>query len=116
MNGKSPLNYGDAVRFEVDHRDEMRQFILTGSAVPANTDKIVHTGTGRFSWLKMRTMSLYESNESSGEVSLEDLFNRNDNVFGNSSMDIDKLTYLISRGCWPKAIDLDKEHSVRPST
>lgn len=99
----------DAVRFEVDHRDEMGQFILTGSAVPANTDKIVHTGTGRFSRLKMRTMSLYESNESSGEVSLESLFNHNDDVFGNSSMDIDKLTYLICRGGWPKAIDLDKD-------
>ena len=99
----------DAVRFEVDHRDEMGQFILTGSAVPTNTDKIVHTGTGRFSWLKMRTMSLYESNESSGEVSLESLFNHNDDVFGNSSMDIDKLTYLICRGGWPKAIDLDKD-------
>lgn len=99
----------DAIRFEVDHRDEMGQFILTGSAVPTNTDKIVHTGTGRFSWLKMRTMSLYESNESSGEVSLESLFNHNDDVFGNSSMDIDKLTYLICRGGWPKAIDLDKD-------
>ncbi len=99
----------DAVRFEVDHRDEMGQFILTGSAVPTNTDKIVHTGTGRFSWLKMRTMSLYESNESSGEVSLESLFNHNDDVFGNSFMDIDKLTYLICRGGWPKAIDLDKD-------
>lgn len=99
----------DAVRFEVDHREEMGQFILTGSAVPTNTDKIVHTGTGRFSWLKMRTMSLYESNESSGEVSLESLFNHNDDVFGNSFMDIDKLTYLICRGGWPKAIDLDKE-------
>ena len=99
----------DAIRFEVDHRDEMGQFILTGSAVPTNTDKIVHTGTGRFSWLKMRTMSLYESNESSGEVSLESLFNHNDDVFGNSYMDIDKLTYLICRGGWPKAIDLDKD-------
>ena len=99
----------DAVRFEVDHRDEMGQFILTGSTVPTNTDKIVHTGTGRFSWLKMRTMSLYESNESSGEVSLESLFNHNDDVFGNSSMDIDKLTYLICRGGWPKAIDLDED-------
>lgn len=99
----------DAVRFEVDHRDEMGQFILTGSAVPANRDKIVHTGTGRFSWLKMRTMSLYESNESSGEVSLESLFNHNDDVFGNSYMDIDKLTYLICRGGWPKAIDLYKD-------
>ena len=99
----------DAVRFEVDHRDEMGQFILTGSAVPTNTDKIVHTGTGRFSWLKMRTMSLYESNDSSGEVSLESLFNHNDDVFGNSSMDIDKLTYLICRGGWPKAIGLDKD-------
>lgn len=99
----------DAVRFEVDHRDEMGQFILTGSTVPTNTDKIVHTGTGRFSWLKMRTMSLYESNESSGEVSLESLFNHNNDVFGNSSMDIDKLTYLICRGGWPKAIDLDED-------
>ena len=99
----------DAIRFEVDHRDEMGQFILTGSAVPTNTDKIVHTGTGRFSWLKMRTMSLYESNESSGEVSLESLFNHNDDVFGNSYMDIDKLTYLICRGGWPKAIDLYKD-------
>ena len=59
----------DAARFEVDHRHEMGQFIFTGSAVPANTDKIIHTGTGRFSWLLMRPMSLWESEESTGEVS-----------------------------------------------
>ena len=59
----------DAARFEVDHRDEEGQFIFTGSAVPTDTDKIHHSGTGRFAWLTMRTMSLYESGESTGEVS-----------------------------------------------
>ena len=60
----------DAVRFEVDHRDEDGQFILTGSAVPPKTETINHTGTGRFSWLTMRPMSLWESGESNGKVSL----------------------------------------------
>ena len=61
----------DAVRFEVDHRHDLGQFILTGSAVPPETDEIKHSGTGRVSWLTMRTMSLFESGESSGEVSLQ---------------------------------------------
>ncbi|MCR5381171.1 MAG: AAA family ATPase, partial [Lentisphaeria bacterium] len=56
----------DAVRFEVDHRKELGQFILTGSAVPVETEDIHHTGTGRFARLKMRTMSLFESGESNG--------------------------------------------------
>ena len=64
----------DAVRFEVDHRDELGQFILTGSAVPVSYEHIHHTGTGRFSWLLMRPMSLYESKDSTGEVSLRTLF------------------------------------------
>ena len=58
----------DAVRFSVDHRSQFGLYILTGSAVPPETDEIHHTGTGRFSWLKMRPMSLYESGESTGEV------------------------------------------------
>jgi len=64
----------DAIRFEVDHRGEDGQFILTGSAVPIETDKIHHTGTGRISWLTMRPMSLWESRESNGSVSLRELF------------------------------------------
>lgn len=59
----------DEVRYEVDHRSDFGQFILTGSAVPVDKSKILHTGTGRFAWIKMRPMSLYESGESSGEIS-----------------------------------------------
>ena len=64
----------DAIRFEVDHRGELGQFVLTGSAVPADTKEITHSGTGRFTRLTMRPMSLYESGDSTGEVSLKDLF------------------------------------------
>ena len=56
----------DAIRFSIDHRRKFGLYILTGSAVPANTNEIHHTGTGRFSWMKMRPMSLYESGESTG--------------------------------------------------
>lgn len=63
----------DAIRFEADHRGELGQFILTGSAVPADTKEITNSGTGRFTWLTMRPMSLFESGDSTGEVSLKDL-------------------------------------------
>jgi len=61
----------DAIRFEVDHRGEFGQFVLTGSTVPVDSKKITHSGTGRFTWILMRTMSLYESGESTGDVSLK---------------------------------------------
>lgn len=100
----------DAARFEVDHRDEEGQFIFTGSAVPADTDKIHHSGTGRFAWLTMRTMSLYESGESTGEVSLNDLFsNPNTDVFGTNNLNIDSIAWLICRGGWPRATTINKE-------
>lgn len=99
----------DAVRFEVDHRGELGQFILTGSAVPADTKEITHSGTGRFTWLTMRPMSLFESGESSGDVSLVDLFDGNINIDGTSDIDIDKLAFLVCRGGWPQAIDMRKE-------
>lgn len=66
--------FWDAVRFEVDHRQDLGQYILTGSAVPVSTKQINHTGTGRFAWLKMRPMSLWESGESNGNISLKALF------------------------------------------
>lgn len=93
----------DAVRFEVDRRGEDGQFILTGSAVPPSNDDIFHTGTGRFAWLTMRTMSLWESGDSSGDVSLAALFKNPSVVDGNSSVDIDRLAFLICRGGWPQA-------------
>lgn len=100
----------DAARFEVDHRDDVGQFIFTGSAVPADTDRIHHSGTGRFAWLTMRTMSLFESGESSGEVSLKEMFlNQDSEIFGTNTLDIDTVSWLICRGGWPRAITIDKE-------
>lgn len=100
----------DAARFEVDHRDEEGQFIFTGSAVPADTDKIHHSGTGRFAWLTMRTMSLYESGESTGEVSLNDLFIKPDvDIFGTNNLNIDSIAWLICRGGWPRATTINKD-------
>lgn len=96
--------FWDAVRNEVDKRDEDGQFILTGSAVPPKSDVIFHTGTGRISWLKLRTMSLWESGESTGDVSLSNLFQNADMVEGNSSIGIDTLAFLTCRGGWPKAV------------
>lgn len=95
----------DAIRFEVDHRRELGQFLLTGSAVPIDTKEITHSGTGRFTWLTMRPMSLYESGDSTGDVSLKDLFEEN-TVDGESDMTIDRLAFLACRGGWPQAIDM----------
>ena len=100
----------DAVRFEVDHRKGMGQFILTGSAVPPDNDEIFHTGTGRFAWIKMRPMTLFESGESSGEISLKTLFEQPKQILAeNKNDDIDNLAFLICRGGWPGAIDMEKE-------
>ena len=95
--------FWDAVRNEVDKRDEDGQFMLTGSSVPPRQDKIFHSGAGRMAWLKLRTMSLWESGDSSGDVSLAALFKNADSVDGVSSIDIDQLAFLTCRGGWPKA-------------
>ena len=107
--------FWDAVRNEVDKRNEDGQFMLTGSAVPPKPKKdesgniieeenIHHTGTGRISRLRLRTMSLWESEDSSGDVSLEELFINPDTVDGVSDIDLDRLAYLTCRGGWPKAV------------
>lgn len=103
----------DTVRYEVDQRGKMGQFILTGSAVPPDTKEITHSGTGRFTWLTMRPMSLYESGESTGEVSLKSLFAGNLNVDGENTLDIDKLAYLVCRGGWPQAVGLKTEAALQ---
>ena len=104
----------DAVRFSVDHKRKFGLYILTGSAVPANLDEIHHTGTGRFSWLKMRPMSLYESGESTGDVSLSELFNNEDCLLrGNSKLTLDDIAFLICRGGWPMAIDVPEDIALQ---
>ena len=99
----------DAIRFEVDHRSKLGQFILTGSAVPADTTEITHSGTGRFTWLTMRPMSLYESGDSTGEASLENLFAGTKSIEGDSNLSIDRLAFLVCRGGWPQSVDMRDE-------
>ena len=96
----------DAIRYEIDKRDEFGQFILTGSATPYDISKINHTGTGRISRMTMSTMSLFESGESNGTVSLKEIFDGNTEVEGTSNIDLSELSYLICRGGWPKVVDI----------
>ncbi len=98
----------DSVRFESDH-GPLGQFILTGSSVPADMSNVVHSGTGRIGWLRMRPMSLWESQESTGEVSLGELFASPDQVSGINRVDIEQLAFLVCRGGWPLAVDMDRE-------
>lgn len=102
--------FWDAVRNEVDKRNDDGQFMLTGSAVPPNIEEIFHSGTGRISRLKLRTMSLWESGDSTGDVSLSELFD-NQIVDGASDIGIDRLAFLTCRGGWPKAV-LKKSEKV----
>lgn len=97
----------DAVRYEVDHRRADGQFILTGSAVPPSDQKgeMKHTGTGRISWLQMRPMTLWESSESNGSVSLGTLFlHPEEPVRGTSNLQLTDVAFLTCRGGWPKAV------------
>lgn len=99
----------DCIRSEVDRRGEPSQFILTGSSVLPEAEETIHSGTGRFAYIKMRTMSLYESGESTGSISLSDLFEGKSFEVLQNEMDIDELAYLICRGGWPWATLIPKE-------
>ena len=98
----------DAVRHHVDHHKGQGQFILTGSSVPADISETIHSGTGRFSWLVMRPMTLFESGDSTGDVSLASLF-ESGQVSGCSDLNIDRLAFLVCRGGWPESIDMDED-------
>lgn len=92
----------DAVRFAVDQSNKKGQFILTGSATPKR--RPAHSGVGRISRLRMRTMSLYETGESTGVVSLRSLFEGNDDIGGMVDFDIEDIAFAICRGGWPQAV------------
>lgn len=99
----------DSIRSEVDKRGEPSQFILTGSSVLAEADETIHSGTGRFSYIRMRPMSLYESGESNGRVSLSDLFEGKPFDIQTNDLTIDDLAFLTCRGGWPWATLISKE-------
>ncbi|MEF9921698.1 MAG: DUF4143 domain-containing protein [Anaerovoracaceae bacterium] len=102
----------DAVRFAVDQRGEVGQFILTGSAVPKD-NVVKHTGAGRISRLTMRPMSLYESMESNGTVSLKDMFNGKTEIDSFSQLTIEQIAVAITRGGWPASIGESQKISLR---
>ncbi len=102
----------DAVRFEVDQRGLPSQFILTGSAVPFDMTAVDHSGTGRIASLLMRPMSLFESGDSSGSVSLSGLFAQPEQITGTSDLNLERLAFLTCRGGWPKAVDYNSNKAL----
>lgn len=99
----------DAVRFEADHSPDLGLFILTGSSVPPDMSEVIHSGTGRFAWLKMRPMSLWESGESTGDVSLSNLFDGNLNIAGVSNLNLERIAFISCRGGWPLSVDMEDD-------
>jgi len=102
----------DAVRFEVDNRQTTGQFILTGSAVPSD-NVTEHTGTGRIARILMRTMSLYESGESNGTVSLMDLFDGARDIESMLDLSIEQIAFCICRGGFPASVGKADKTALR---
>ena len=100
----------DAVRHKVDQNPRKGQYILTGSATP-NHKGIMHSGAGRIAKLRMRPMSLYESGDSSGKVSLEDICHDKLTPAMTGEVDFRELVKLIVRGGWPGSLDLSVEQA-----
>ena len=102
----------DAARFMVSQRGLPGQFIFTGSAVPADKSAITHSGTGRFAWLTMRPMSLQESEDSTGSVSLDTLFQTGKAAGIAADIDISRLAFLLCRGGWPGSLQLSDKAAL----
>lgn len=103
----------DAVRSEVDRRGDVGQFVLTGSAVPPSKERIFHSGAGRYAWLTMRTMSLWESGDSTGDISLKDLFDGKNSMTGTNPYSLDEIAYKTCRGGWPASLSLNERAALR---
>lgn len=102
----------DAIRHFIDRANQEGLFILTGSAVPPDTDEIHHSGAGRYSWLTMSTMSLWESGESTGEISLKGLF-AGESMWGTNNLELQKMAYIVCRGGWPASLSRNERASLR---
>lgn len=99
----------DSIRFEADHSSKLGLFILTGSSIPADMSEVIHSGTGRIGWLRMRPMSLWESGDSNGDVSLSNLFTTPQSISGLASMNLERVAFLTCRGGWPLSVDMDDD-------
>lgn len=122
MNGATPRLFDewqtipelwDTIRSEIDNRQEMGQFVLTGSAVPLESNEIQHTGTGRFAWLRMRPMTLWESQESTGDVSLAEIFDGvTRKIMGTNKHSLQDIAYILCRGGWPISLSQQLEDAL----
>jgi len=102
----------DAIRFTVDHREGEGQFILTGSVTPLSDEdegKVHHSGAGRIARLKMRPMSLWESGDSNGQISMEALFGGAEDLYGVNELELRDIAWLMCRGGWPRAVNQPKD-------
>lgn len=106
----------DAARFEISRRRVPGQFIFTGSSVPPDMSEITHSGTGRFAWVTMRTMSLWESGDSNGNISLNDLFQGDTIPALSKDISLNELAYLTCRGGWPGSLVLNRQAALRQAT
>ncbi|MDD2642340.1 MAG: AAA family ATPase, partial [Bacteroidales bacterium] len=106
----------DAARFEVSRRRLPGQLIFTGSAVPPDLTELTHSGTGRFAWLTMRPMSLWESGDSNGSISLNSLFQGNMAPVVSRDISLKELAFLICRGGWPGSLSLTPKAALRQAT
>ena len=120
LNGEKPRMFDewqmypvvwDSVRTDVDHTGLKGQYILTGSAKPSEGETM-HTGTGRISRVLMRPMSLFESSESTGEVSFGDILAGKD-ISGVSKLSLEDIASIIVRGGWPASISIKSDAKYR---
>ncbi|MGL4485328.1 MAG: ATP-binding protein [Anaerovoracaceae bacterium] len=102
----------DAIRYEVDKRNEEGLFIITGST-SVDEQEIDHSGAGRISRIRMRTMSLFELGESNGTISISDIFDGKTDLTSRSSLEIVDIAKLIVRGGWPRTIGKNQKVAVR---
>lgn len=102
----------NSVRYEIDKSGKTNQFILTGSSVPVE-DNTLHSGVGRFGFVTMKPMTLYETGESNGKISLTDLLNGKRKIDGiKTTLDYEKIAYLICRGGWPNVLNMDENDAL----
>lgn len=106
-------NLWDVARYDISRRNLVGQYIFTGSAVPPDKSKIRHSGTGRFAWLTMRPMALWESMDSDGKISLKELFDGSaPKAVATEEKSLAELAYLICRGGWPGVLGLSRKSSL----
>ena len=103
----------NAVRYSVDNIGLPNQYILTGSATPTEDDTI-HSGVGRFAFITMKPMTLFESGDSNGKISLSNIVKGNRNIDGiKTDLTYERIAYVLCRGGWPNAINLPEKQALQ---